>query len=101
MPGSSLPDIVISPDLSNLPRGSTAIDTDTGEEFHGAEDPKDPKDRQDPRGRDDRCNIALDLLGTTPGPFDPRGYLRKGPCPAFPRSGAPSVRRYRRLVTAA
>lgn len=48
MPGSSLPDIVISPDLSNLPRGSTAIDTDTGEEFHGAENRKDPKDPQGP-----------------------------------------------------
>ena len=33
MPGAGLPDIVIAPDLSNLPEGSTAVDTETGEKF--------------------------------------------------------------------
>jgi amino acid transporter len=48
MPGSSLPDIVISPDLSNLPSGSRAIDTDTGEEIEGPEVPEEHKDPKDP-----------------------------------------------------
>jgi amino acid transporter len=33
LPDSGLPDIIISPDLSNLPEGATAIDLTTGEEF--------------------------------------------------------------------
>lgn len=33
LPDSGLPDIVIAPDLSNLPEGATAIDPETGEEF--------------------------------------------------------------------
>jgi len=32
LPDSGLPDIVIAPDLSNLPEGATAIDIETGEE---------------------------------------------------------------------
>jgi amino acid transporter len=34
LPDSGLPDIVIAPDLSNLPEGATAVDIETGEEFH-------------------------------------------------------------------
>ncbi len=34
LPDSGLPEIVIRPDLSNLPEGATAIDPVTGEEFH-------------------------------------------------------------------
>jgi hypothetical protein len=33
LPDSGLPDIVIAPDLSNLPEGMTAVDPETGEEF--------------------------------------------------------------------
>ena len=33
LPDSGLPDIVIAPDLSNLPEGATAVDPETGEEF--------------------------------------------------------------------
>ncbi len=40
MPGSSLCDIVISPDLSNLPRGSSAIDAETGEDIQGSQGPE-------------------------------------------------------------
>jgi amino acid transporter len=36
LPDSGLPDILIAPDLSNLPEGATAIDTETGETFHGS-----------------------------------------------------------------
>jgi len=32
LPDSGLPDIIIAPDLSNLPEGATAIDIETGEE---------------------------------------------------------------------
>ena len=48
MPGAGMPDIVIAPDLSNLPAGATAIDVETGEEFHGPEDldPAVPSGRQ-------------------------------------------------------
>jgi len=31
MPGAGMPDIVIAPDLSNLPKGASAVDTETGE----------------------------------------------------------------------
>ena len=31
MPGAGMPDIVIAPDLSNLPKGATAVDSETGE----------------------------------------------------------------------
>ncbi len=34
LPDSGLPEIVIRPDLSNLPEGATAIDPVTGEKFH-------------------------------------------------------------------
>jgi len=44
MPGSTMPDIVISPDLSNLPEGSTAYDTETGEEIEGPESPEPPRE---------------------------------------------------------
>jgi len=44
MPGSTLPDIVISPDLSNLPEGSTAIDTETGEEIEGPGSEEPPRE---------------------------------------------------------
>ena len=40
MPGAGMPDIVIAPDLSNLPEGATAIDAETGETFHRPEDSK-------------------------------------------------------------
>ena len=53
MPGSSMPDIVISPDLSNLPRGSRAVDIDTGEEIQGPDDHKDHKDAEEPREPED------------------------------------------------
>jgi amino acid transporter len=33
VPGSGLPEVVIAPDLSNLPEGQTAVDLGTGEEF--------------------------------------------------------------------
>jgi len=33
MPGAGMPDIVIAPDLSNLPEGSTAVDAETGEKI--------------------------------------------------------------------
>jgi len=33
LPGSGLPEVVIAPDLSNLPEGQTAVDLGTGEEF--------------------------------------------------------------------
>jgi hypothetical protein len=42
MPGAGMPDIVIAPDLSNLPEGSTAIDSETGETRHGPEDSEEP-----------------------------------------------------------
>jgi hypothetical protein len=42
MPGAGMPDIVIAPDLSNLPEGSTAIDSATGETPHGPEDSDEP-----------------------------------------------------------
>jgi hypothetical protein len=35
MPGAGMPDIVIAPDLSNLPKGAEAIDTGTGETESG------------------------------------------------------------------
>jgi len=43
-----MPDIVISPDLSNLPRGSTAIDIDTGEEIQDPNEPRAPRDPEEP-----------------------------------------------------
>jgi len=42
MPGAGMPDIVIAPDLSNLPEGSTAIDPETRETRHGPEDSEQP-----------------------------------------------------------
>jgi amino acid transporter len=42
MPGAGMPDIVIAPDLSNLPEGSTAIDSETGETRDGPEDSEEP-----------------------------------------------------------
>jgi amino acid transporter len=38
LPGSTMPDIVIAPDLSNLPEGSKAVDSETGETI------KDPEE---------------------------------------------------------
>jgi hypothetical protein len=38
LPGSGMPDIVIAPDLSNLPEGSTAVDSETGKTIQGPED---------------------------------------------------------------
>jgi len=35
MPGAGMPDIVIAPNLSNLPQGAKAIDTETGETENG------------------------------------------------------------------
>ena len=35
LPGSGMPDIVIAPDLSNLPEGSSTVDHETGERHHG------------------------------------------------------------------
>jgi amino acid transporter len=37
LPDAGMPDIVIAPDLSNLPQGATAIDPDTGEQLHRPE----------------------------------------------------------------
>ena len=34
LPDSGLPDIVIAPDLSNLPKGMTAVDPETGKKFN-------------------------------------------------------------------
>jgi amino acid transporter len=42
MPGAGMPDIVIAPDLSNLPAGASAIDPVTGETFLGTADHKEP-----------------------------------------------------------
>ena len=42
MPGAGMPDIVIAPDLSNLPEGTAAIDPVTGETFFGPADRKEP-----------------------------------------------------------
>jgi len=39
LPDSGLPDIVIAPDLSNLPEGATAIDLTTGEEVTRPDNP--------------------------------------------------------------
>jgi amino acid transporter len=39
LPDSGLPDIIIAPDLSNLPEGATAIDLETGEEVHRPSQP--------------------------------------------------------------
>jgi amino acid transporter len=50
-PGAGMPDIVIAPDLWNLPEGATAIDTATGETFHG---PQDLRDLVPSRGDDER-----------------------------------------------
>jgi hypothetical protein len=44
LPDSGLPDIVIAPDLSNLPRGAHAVDIESGEEV-------DLTDQQDREGR--------------------------------------------------
>lgn len=38
LPDSGLPDIVIAPDLSNLPEGAVALDLETGETFESPED---------------------------------------------------------------
>jgi amino acid transporter len=40
LPDSGLPDLIIAPDLSNLPEGATAIDTETGERFQRPDDPR-------------------------------------------------------------
>ena len=42
MPEAGLPEIVISPDLSNLPEGQMAVDPITGERY--IRHPKDPSD---------------------------------------------------------
>ena len=42
MPGAGMPDIVIAPDLSNLPKGAAAIDPVTGETYFGPADTKEP-----------------------------------------------------------
>ena len=42
MPGAGMPDIVIAPDLSNLPEGTAAIDPVTGETFFGPAERKEP-----------------------------------------------------------
>ena len=42
MPGAGMPDIVIAPDLSNLPQGAAAIDPVTGETFLSPGEPKEP-----------------------------------------------------------
>jgi hypothetical protein len=34
LPDSGLPALVLAPDLSNLPEGSTAVDVETGEAMH-------------------------------------------------------------------
>ena len=39
LPDSGLPDIVIAPDLSNLPEGAVALDLETGETFEAPEEP--------------------------------------------------------------
>jgi amino acid transporter len=49
MPGTSMPDIVISPDLSNLPRGSSAVHAETGEDVQGPEESADSKDSKGER----------------------------------------------------
>jgi len=43
LPDSGLPDISIAPDLSNLPEGATAVDSETGETYRGPRkaDPED------------------------------------------------------------
>jgi len=40
MPGAGMPDIVIAPDLSNLPEGARAVDTETGETETGESERK-------------------------------------------------------------
>ena len=47
MPGAGMPDIVIAPDLSNLPKGARAIDTETGETEGG--DTETETGERDPR----------------------------------------------------
>jgi amino acid transporter len=39
LPGSGMPDIVIAPDLSNLPKGATTVDPHTGETIRSPRDP--------------------------------------------------------------
>lgn len=43
LPDSGLMPTVISPDLSNLPSGHTAVETETGEEFHPGDHPHQEK----------------------------------------------------------
>jgi amino acid transporter len=51
LPGSGMPDIVIAPDLSNLPGGASTVDRETGDSHHGATE----ADHQDgPREADDQ-----------------------------------------------
>ena len=50
MPGSSMPDIVIAPDLSNLPRGASTRDTGTGEELYGPDGNR--RENTDPEGQE-------------------------------------------------
>jgi amino acid transporter len=48
LPDSGMPDIVIAPDLSNLPKGATTVDPQTGETFRSPRERDQRKD--DPRG---------------------------------------------------
>jgi amino acid transporter len=49
LPGSGMPDIVIAPDLSNLPKGATTVDPQTGETIRS---PREPGGRDDDPRKD-------------------------------------------------
>jgi len=58
LPDSGLPDLVIAPDLSNLPEGAVAVDLESGMEVDSAEDLEELREEQaeaaaDPRDEDD------------------------------------------------
>jgi hypothetical protein len=55
LPDSGMPDIVIAPDLSNLPKGATTVDPQTGERFRS---PRESGQREDdPRGEGSSDNV--------------------------------------------
>ena len=47
LPDAGLPDLVIAPDLSNLPPGMTAVDLETGEEIENTSELRAFRERQE------------------------------------------------------
>ena len=47
LPDSGLPDLIIAPDLSNLPEGAVALDLETGAEIDSPEDLEELREEQE------------------------------------------------------